>query len=198
MNPAALSAIARGDLANALVASTPGGIERQEAQGQRDLVASSRLPKEIRGATREEITAATGIVFGADADDLFVNVTLPPGWKLQATEHNMHSDLLDDQGRKRAGVFYKAAFYDRRADIHFNRRYRVDNNFGDPTTTIIVLDTATGETLRTVGQYAYRDYAAAQPLEDLARAWLKEHFPDYENALAYWGGAQAEAANKPS
>jgi len=31
MNIAALAAALRGDLANALIASTPGGIERQEA-----------------------------------------------------------------------------------------------------------------------------------------------------------------------
>ena len=49
MNPAALAAASRGDLANALIASTPGGIERQEAAGQRTLVESAMLPKEISG-----------------------------------------------------------------------------------------------------------------------------------------------------
>lgn len=56
MNPAALSALLKGDIDNAVIASTPGGIERQEAQGQRKLVESAMLPKEINGATREQLT----------------------------------------------------------------------------------------------------------------------------------------------
>jgi len=32
------SALAKGDIGNFLVAATPGGIEAQEARGQRDLV----------------------------------------------------------------------------------------------------------------------------------------------------------------
>ena len=71
MNSATLAAASRGDLANLLVASTPGGIERQEAAGQRMLVASAMLPKEIHGATREQLTAL-GFKFGADVDELFV------------------------------------------------------------------------------------------------------------------------------
>lgn len=125
MNLAALAAASRGDLANALVASTPGGIERQEAAGQRTLVDSAMLPKEISGATREQLTAL-GFKFGADVDELFVTCELPPGWTTRGTDHSMHSDLLDEQGRKRAGIFYKAAFYDRRADMSMERRYRVD------------------------------------------------------------------------
>lgn len=115
-NPAALAALAKGDLDNFAVAATPGGIEAQEAAGQAMLCASAQLPKELHGCTRESLEAL-GFKFGNDVDELFVTCTLPPGWKKQATDHSMHSDLLDDQGRKRAGIFYKAAFYDRRADL---------------------------------------------------------------------------------
>ena len=104
MNPAALQAAMRGDLANALLASTPGGIEKQEAEGQRALVASTTLPKTIHGASRAQLTEI-GFKFGEDADDLFVNCELPTGWTKRATNHSMHSDLLDDKGRKRAGIF---------------------------------------------------------------------------------------------
>jgi len=56
-----------------------------------------------------------GIVFGEKVDDLFTSVTLPEGWHKEATEHAMWSKLIDDQGRERASIFYKAAFYDRSA-----------------------------------------------------------------------------------
>ena len=190
MNPAALAAALCGDLANAIAASTPGGIEAQEAAGQAMLVASgAQLPKDIQsGLTREQITAATGIQFGEDADDIFVNVTLPPGWKLKATSHSMWSDLLDDQGRKRAGVFYKAAFYDRNAHIYFNPRYSRESDYAKPRSTVTVKDYATGATLFTAGSYDaenYRDPARAEA-DKAARDWLAEHFPDHRNPLTYW------------
>lgn len=46
-----------------------------------------------------------------------LNVELPDGWKKVGTNHDMHSDLVDETGKVRASIFYKAAFYDRRADM---------------------------------------------------------------------------------
>src|SRR5262245_36184498 len=123
LTPAALSALAKGDFENFIAASTPGGIEAQEKAGQAELVRSAKLPKE--GYLRET-AEALGIVFSGDIDDLFVAVTLPTGWRLQATDHSMHSDLLDEQGRRRAGVFYKAAFYDRAAHMSLCCAIRIE------------------------------------------------------------------------
>ena len=186
-SPAALSALATGDMANFLVAATPGGIERQEAAGQASMVrASDRLPKEISGATREQLESAWGIKFGDDVDEVFVAVTLPAGWSLRATDHSMHNDLLDANGAKRAGIFYKAAFYDRRASMNLRSRYTVFNDYGDPITTVKVMDHKTGATLFDAGTCAYRDHDAMCPLEKTAREWLGAQFPDHSNALAYW------------
>jgi hypothetical protein len=112
MTPAAVSAAARGDMENFLVAATPGGIEAQEAMGQAALVGTKNtLPIQC---PRKELKAL-GFVFGEPLDDLFLNVTFPPGWSKEATDHSMWSDLLDETGKKRGSIFYKAAFYDRRA-----------------------------------------------------------------------------------
>lgn len=188
MTPATLSAIASGNLANALAASTPGGIERQEAQGQRDLIAGTTLPKEIEGATREQLTAI-GFVFGDDADDLFVNVTLPTGWAKKATGHSMHSDLVDEKGRKRAGIFYKAAFYDRRADMRMEQRYRVESWQDGPepnTRAVAITDCSTPIRdfgfVKKEGDY----FKELRTLEAKARAVLALNFPRYEDPLAYW------------
>lgn len=188
-NPAALVAALSGDMENARIASTPGGIEAQEKAGQAMLVASgAKLPKDMgyQPPTREQITAATGIQFGTDADDIFVSVTLPPGWKLQATDHSMWSDLLDADGCKRAGIFYKAAFYDRNASINFSQRYRQDCDYAKPRGTVFVVDSKTGERLFTAGDYAADDYKGRQTLQEEAAKWLKEHFPEHDNPLAYW------------
>ncbi len=118
-NPAALSALMRGDVENAIVAQTPGGIELQEAAGQAALVGTRDLLP--RDCPREQLEAL-GFVFGEDADDLFVNVTLPKGWRKKATDHSMWSDLLDDKGVKRGSIFYKAAFYDRSAFLRLKEK----------------------------------------------------------------------------
>ena len=73
MNPAALNAALNGDMENALIASTPGGIEEQEARGQQDFVANETLPIKC---PREELEKM-GFVFGEMADDLFVKVKMP-------------------------------------------------------------------------------------------------------------------------
>ena len=116
VNPAALSALAKGDLENFATASTPGGIEAQEKAGQALLVASANMPKSM--SPSREAFEALGFVFGTEVDELFLKAKLPPGWTRAATDHSMWSTIVDEKGRKRVEIFYKAAFYDRRADAH--------------------------------------------------------------------------------
>jgi len=100
----------------------PGGsgaaIERQERDGQRQLVNSDRLPSDIQGDRAE--WEVLGFTFGDPdpADPLFMPATLPEGWKRQATDHSMGSVIVDTLGCERVSIFYKAAFYDRKAHMH--------------------------------------------------------------------------------
>lgn len=99
----------------------PRAIEEQEAEGQKELVSSSQLPR--KGLTEEYIKK-----FGIELtqlglpnnDPLFVTVILPQGWTIKATDHSMWSELLDETGTSKAEIFYKAAFYDRDAFIRWN------------------------------------------------------------------------------
>ena len=123
MNLVALIAALNGDLENAIAASTPGGIEAQERTGQIAFVANETLPIRCNyGTTREQIEAM-GVEYGDPVDDLFVAVKLPDGWAKVATDHAMWSKLVDEQGRERASIFYKAAFYDRGAFINISHRF---------------------------------------------------------------------------
>jgi hypothetical protein len=185
-NPAALLAALSGDFDNARVAATPGGIEAQEAAGQAMLCAAAQLPKEMHGCTREQLESI-GFKFGADVDELFVTCTLPPGWKKQASDHSMHSDLLDDKGRRRAGIFYKAAFYDRRADLSISRRFAIssyEDGADDDHRRVVVKDG--GAAVHAVGEYKSRDFTECDRLEKLAEAWLAERYPNWNDAFAYW------------
>lgn len=193
---AALAAAASGNMDNFIAATTPGGIEAQEAAGQATFVSNETLPKGmLHGCSREQLEQM-GIKFGADMDDIFVTAQLPEGWEKQATDHSMWSDLLDEKGRKRAAIFYKAAFYDRSAHISLCRRYGVHgyelcDSEGRPMEygknshlQTVVKDCDT--TIHVVGIREDLDYQTGETHGAEGRAWLNAHFPKWENPLAYW------------
>lgn len=197
INPAALGALLKGDLGNFLTASTPGGIEAQEAAGQKEFVGSETLPKKmLHGCDREKLESM-GIVFGEDADDIFVNCQLPEGWKKVPTEHSMWSELIDDKGRKRASIFYKAAFYDRIAHISLDTRFHATYMPEDDYKTDIPYEERQAGcwygVVRDCGNVIYRTEPLKNPmfeqqyeLADAAQAWLEEKYPDWKDPLAYW------------
>lgn len=111
----------------------PDSILAQEAQGQRELVDSLSLPTEIQAGRNTDGTWQTkeqarqeffdlGFTLGPPlpSDPLFCLATLPPGWKKAPTDHSMWSRIVDDKGRERVSIFYKAAFYDRSAFMRLN------------------------------------------------------------------------------
>lgn len=167
-----------------LTMGPPGGIERMEAQGQRELVHGESLPTEC---TDKAALEAAGVVFGAPypEDPLFCPVTLPKGWKKQATDHSMHSNLLDDKDRIRASIFYKAASYDRRADMYARPRYSIEPyapSKDEKSTRCVVKDG--GVIIHEVGEAS--DYQQREVLRKEAAEWLNEHFPKWESCAAYW------------
>lgn len=106
----------------ALAVGTSDAILQQEAQGQQFLIINDVLPSEIlpnEAFSGRVILEQAGVVFGSlvEGDTLFQHVELPQGWKKVPTEHSMWSTLLDENGLIRASIFYKAAFYDRRASM---------------------------------------------------------------------------------
>lgn len=190
ITPAALKAAVEGDLTNFLVASTPGGIERQEAAGQAAMVANFKtLPKDMDRAVGEKL----GFVYGEDADEIFVSVTPPAGWSLKPTSHSMHSDLLDDKGRRRAGIFYKATFYNRNANGHWHTRYGVERDYDEEGRgyTLHVRDRSTGTSLHSIRvdrseEDGAQGYERARVLDNDALHWLNENFAEHRDPLAYW------------
>lgn len=217
ITPAALGAALSGDMENFIAATTPGGIERQEAEGQRQLVTAenARLPKDIndyrfRGKVAAEVYALAGIKVVGDYDDLFLNVQLPEGWKLEPTDHSMWSKLLDEKGRERAAIFYKAAFYDRNAHFSFTPRFRAGEEPEDAYKTNasyeerekmlrfgrvydggnLVFETEGREPVKIErGDMAAYEASEKQKneLRAEAEAWLtKNGYPDHDDPLKYW------------
>lgn len=168
-------------------AMLPGMIEASEARGQRQLVESELLPSDMKGkrATFERM----GFKFGefAKDDPLFIRAELPSGWKKRPTDHPMHSEIVDEKGAKRVGIFYKAAFYDRRADMHLVGRYEIEAGWGEPdfatrdAQVATVIDQKTGLYLYKVeGRRLQRDgrvTSACSDAEDKAMEWCKSNLP---------------------
>lgn len=94
----------------------PTAIEQQEAQGQQEFVHSCQLPTDMDADCLASLKGH-GIAFlrTTEDDPLFYDVVLPDGWQLRPTEHPMWNDLVNASGKIIAAIFYKAAFYDRKA-----------------------------------------------------------------------------------
>ena len=205
MNPAALSALLGGDIGNFLAASTPGGIEAQEAQGQDQLIESTYLPKKFNGDKQSDFEEM-GIVFDYDkTDDLFVTATLPAGWKKERTDHYMWSNLVDSNDNIRVGIFYKAAFYDRDAFMNTKRRYKAvithttpygeDGWLESPEVGQVVdmwggKDTVVFQTEAEAVRPEEGDrsayYDAKNALQAEVAGWLDNNRPGWKSAASYW------------
>jgi hypothetical protein len=197
-------ALLNGDIGNFAIASTPGGIEAQEKAGQMAQALKETLPidgtietkfgRDNPRATWEKL----GFKFGKKTEDIFVECTFPKGWKKQETDHSMWTDLLDEHGRKRAAIFYKAAFYDRSAHVslchRFGVRRKYPDNRGDPLT--VYVEDQNGEVSREIAdlpQPDWKDREESKKLSDRIdaaeaelRDWLTAKFPDWGKAWAYW------------
>lgn len=203
---AMLSALTHNDHKNFTVAATPGGIEAQEKKGQGLFVNSELLPIEFNSGTLAELEQM-GVRYGHAVNDLFCHVELPAGWKKVALGHSLWSKLVDEKGRERASIYYKAAFYDRCAFINVNRRFQVSSyeacdsegrfvEEGDDNThwATVVLDG--GKTLQVFGIRSERSadnkeqnakaMALREEHKEAAYAWLNEHHPKWQDRTSYW------------
>ena len=162
----------------------------QEAQGQKELVKSDTLPTENLEACRKMIEKAGGkigpIVVG---DPLFTVVDLPKGWTKRATEHSMGSELLDEKGRVRATIFYKAAFYDRNARITPVRAIDISQDYNRRDAIVLTI-MKHGNPLHALEPLVYSDKQAWDVRDkayDIAKRWLAANgYPDWESVEAYW------------
>jgi hypothetical protein len=107
-------------LGGAYAMGTSNYIENMEAAGQRQLVNSDVLPVDTGYGPKDDAYIALGFTFGEKVDDLFREATLPDGWSRKGSDHAMWSYIIDERGLERVNIFYKAAFYDRRAHMGIN------------------------------------------------------------------------------
>jgi hypothetical protein len=181
-------------------------IRNQEARGQQDLIFNDVLPKKCIYCDREQLEQM-GIVFGEPVDELFIEAKLPEGWKKKPLEHSMWSELVDDKGRTRARIFYKAAFYDREAHIGIVPRFvcTTEPVCGYEADWEEVQESDIHAVVKDCGKIVWKSKPVAPSPEagstredwdafderkkrilDEARSWLGEHYPNWEDPLEHW------------
>jgi hypothetical protein len=190
-------------LARGLVGGDPSdSVLAAEAAGAQSFVQSEVLPKDgVQEGVKAGLVEITG-----DADDLFCNVKLPEGWEKKSEARDpRHIALYDANGCVRASIFYKAAFYDRKANMWWKHRFQISRIYpedqNDPI-RVAVVDSAgefdpkdiDGEIVQDFGTLPVGDdYSAREKVEKKlmaqAKKWLKKNYPKYESIAAYWDEA---------
>lgn len=174
-------------------------IDRMISQGQTELVNTSILPTDGLGGKEAELWKKIGVLLGnkVAGDPMFMNVTLPSGWSKRSTDHSMWTDLIDDKGRKRASIFYKAAFYDRSARISIARRFSISRDYDRKD--VILMRVKDGDVVRFTGNeyslldekgvyisYDQQDVAEKFAIDECCTWLVDNRFPNYGDPTAYW------------
>lgn len=179
-------------LALAQMIGPSAAIEASEAHGQAQFVASETLPVRM---SEEDVAALKSFGVGFEGgkptpitgDPLFCRVSLPPGWGKRSTDHAMYNNLIDDKGRKRATIFYKAAFYDRDAFMNCDRRYSATTHYSENSQAVVPVVADSGKEIwRGEPVIEAKRYEASDKARKVAAAWLDEHFPKWQDLTAYW------------
>lgn len=178
-------------LADSMITGSPASfIESQERAGQAQLVGSDRLPVRFNIGSQAEFEAL-GFTFGEPdpGDPLFRPATLPAGWKREGSDHAMWSYLLDEHGRRRVAVYYKAAFYDRDAFMSLETLWSYASALADGESPLVLDDWATRDGVLAAlrGQAEqWRGYAAsaAQRGDSEGAATDEAYAVKYERVLA--------------
>ena len=172
-------------------------VENMEREGHEKAIRQGLMPKEMCPAKEE--WEKIGFVFKEIDDDLMYSVTLPEGWSRRMTDHDMHSEIVDANGLVRGTMFYKASFYDRKANMVLLPRYKItykhddldDNSyvttiyFGNENEMLYVA----GEVLERYDASVEEFYVAQEErrrLEEACKAYALENYPDYDSEFAYW------------
>ena len=174
------------------------GILAQEAQGQRSFFGSDTLPTEMGRHSdfdTKAILEAAGVKFlgSVEGDEIFQYVEFPQGWKKVATDHSMWSNLVDDKGRVRASIFYKAAFYDRSAHMSLSTKFGVSRDYDrqDKENVAVARVTDGGKVVHTTEPIQLptddrQKYEVAGQADKAAVEWLDKNHADWRNPGAYW------------
>jgi hypothetical protein len=186
----------------------------QEKRGQREFVAAAGARLPATGTVNDDSNCwfdkmsmadywkSCGVVIGpvVEGDPIWVEATLPDGWKIEGTDHSMWSALVDRKGRHRARIFYKAASYDREAFVQAVHRYSAsterqeERNRDSPSFAIVRdgeseihrLGPFSDDAEWTSGTGCRTAKSGYMHALEAGKEWLNENKPGWDSITAYW------------
>lgn len=172
-----------------LSAYIAGASQGQEATGQQWLSSAGVLPQLIFGkdVSRERLEQEWGVKFLHDRDNIFVYAKLPEGWTIEPDQNRGYwSVLRDENGGRRADIFYKDVYGDRVAQMAIATRFRISTIRTTTSYTLSVYDNKTSSNIREFGEFGLTEYKSIDDMYSVAAEWLENNYPDYSNPYAYW------------
>jgi len=184
----------------------------REAASARQALASAfdRLPKSHSPLTKDPFRtlADLGFQVGDPLDDLFIQVTPPPGWSLKADPDGEQWEIFDGMGRARGAIYLTeypnefSAFFSLRTrfDIHILGFQSDGSRAVDVQATYVqshVEDALKAGPLFTSKEHPIEasdddlenivaGMASHQAAKSECEDWLAANFPDWRNPAAYW------------
>lgn len=173
-------------LLGAMIGGPAFGIDSMQREGQKEMLYIDTLP--VSGSTpqkawdekgvqyiddsQEKLLIAMGFKLGppVEGDEKFFrHATFPPGWTRKRTEHHMYTHVLDNKGRPRLQIGYKAAFYDRWSSLVIYPRFHDQQLRFDPRTKEQLTQGEGGN------YYLVKDYDIAFIILDRAKGDIEVH-----------------------
>lgn len=183
-------------LIGATVEGGSGRILAQETRGQQSFVGCDTLPTDMHNLgeyATKTILEAAGVKFlgSVESDEIFQYVELPKGWKKVATDHFMWSMLVDNKGRKRAYIFYKARTYDRNAHMSLSSRFSVSFDYARfDKEKVGIANVIDGDNVihatQPIPANGKKSFEVSAEANAAAIKWLDMKYPDWRNPSAYW------------
>lgn len=189
----------RADMYETLVAGPDAVTRRAHVQMQSD----QELPN--AGAETDAILLRLGFSLGGPSPYKkgFRKAVLPAGWKIKPSDHYMYSWVVDEKGRRRAQIGYKAQ--DNWVSFHLERRFSPSFTKDDEgeseddkgsCVVAVIRDSDRKEVWRgaTVPEVDkkknprwFEQPTALDVASKLAEEKLEKIAPDWKNVEAYWG-----------
>lgn len=132
---------------------------------------------------------------------LFQEVSYPPGWGNAPTKSHLWTDIIDEHGRVRGAIFYKAEAHDLRAHAVLYPRFSVgldlsDRAMAQSTATMLIEDRLGLVNMRIdgltkvnwAGDRAVAEAASSAELaaERKLKEWLDTNYPAWTTILGHW------------
>jgi len=155
------------------------------------------LPNEIRFATWSDL-ATWGVERVGPANKYLCEVSLPEGWQVRQSDHPHWQELVDNNGRNRADIYICHDFSGTRAFFSPRRRFTTTFEVADNNSElrVLVMDgkdqlhcTPWVELRHSLSESRpdqYHDKQAHDRAENMAKDWLRQNFPNWQNCLQYW------------